>query len=150
MGMIYFEDLNADDSWVSPELTVDHLEMLAYARENDPWPIHVDPEAAAKTPFGGLIASGGYTISLMYRLFHEIANQPDRRWVFLGGFDWHIKFPEPVRSGDRLHARLTILEKRASSKPKRGIFKSRMEVINDRGGVVLSLEVTSLMATRSH
>ena len=133
MGMIYFEDLNAGDSWISPELTVDHDQMLANARTNDPWPIHINPEAAAKTPFGGLIASGGYTITLMYRLSHEIANHPDRRWAFLGGFDWHLKFSEPVRSGDRLHARITILDKRASSKPGRGILKIRTEVINDRG-----------------
>ena len=148
MGMIYFEDLNVGDSWTSAEHTVDHEEMLAYARVNDPWPIHIDLEAAAKTPFGGLIASGGYTITLMYRLFHEIVNQPDRRWAFLGGFDWHLEFPEPVRSGDRLHARITILEKRASSRPGRGILKNRTEVINDRGGVVLSIEATVLIATR--
>ena len=97
MGMIYFEDLSPGDSWTSSELIVDADEMLAYARANDPWPIHIDPGAAAKTPFGGSIASGGYTITLMYRLFHKIANQPDRRWVLLGGFDWHLKFPEPVR-----------------------------------------------------
>ena len=86
MGMKYFEDLNAGDSWTLAEYTVDHEEMLAYARANDPWPFHVDPEAATRSPFGGLIASGGYTITLMYRLFHEIVNQPDRAWAFLGGF----------------------------------------------------------------
>ena len=149
MGMIYFEDLNAGDSWNSPELTVDHDEMLAYGRANDPWPFHADPEAATKSPYGGLIASGGYTITLMYRLFHEIVNHPDRKWAFLGGFDWHLKFVEPVRSGDRLHERITILEKRTSNKPGRGIFKNLTEVINDRGGVVLSIECTALMATRS-
>jgi acyl dehydratase len=122
--------------------------MLAYGRANDPWPIHVDPEAAIRSPYGGLIASGGYTITLMYRLSHEIVNQPDRRWAFLGGFDWNLKFVEPVRSGDRLHERITILEKRTSSKPGRGIFKNLIEVINDRGGVVLSIESTALMATR--
>jgi acyl dehydratase len=97
-------------------------------------PIHIDSEAAAKTPFGGVIASGGYTISLMYRLTHEIVNQPDRRWAFLGGFDWHL--------------RVTILEKRPSSKPGRGIFKDFIELINDQGKVALSIEVTAMLATR--
>jgi acyl dehydratase len=147
--MIYFEDLNVGDSWISAEHTVDHEEMLAYGRTNDPWPFHADPEAATRSPFGGLIASGGYTITLMYRLGHEIVNQPDRAWAFLGGFDWHVKFPEPVRSGDRLHERITILEKRTSSKPERGIVKLLTEVINDRKQVVFSLESTTLMATRS-
>jgi len=78
MDLIYFDDLEVGDSWTSSEYAVDHEEMLAYGRTNDPWPIHVNPEAAAKSPFGGLIASGCYTISLMYRLSHEIVNQPDR------------------------------------------------------------------------
>ena len=57
--MMYFQDLNVGDSWTSAEITVDHEEMLAYGRANDPWPIHVDQEAAANSPFGGLIAGGG-------------------------------------------------------------------------------------------
>jgi acyl dehydratase len=148
MATVYFEDLNVGDSWSSSEHVVDHDEMLAYGRANDPWPIHVDPEAAAKSPFGGLIASGGYTISLMYRLGREIVNGPDRTWAFLGGFDWHVKFPEPVRSGDRLHERITILETRLSSKPGRGIVRQLIEIINDRERVVLSIESTALLATR--
>ena len=147
MGMMYFEDLSVGDSWVSSEHTVDHEEMLAYGRTNDPWPFHADPEAAAKSPFGGLIASGGYTITLMYRLGHEIYNQPDRVWAFMGGFDWQLKFTEPVRSGDRLHERITILEKRLSSKPGRGIVKQLIEVINDRKRVALAIESTTMMAT---
>jgi acyl dehydratase len=67
----------------------------------------------------------------------------------LGGFDWHLKFVEPVRSGDRLHERITVLEKRLSSKPGRGIVKLLSEVINDRKRVVLSIESTTLMATSS-
>jgi acyl dehydratase len=49
----------------------------------------------------------------------------------LRGFDWHLKFLEPVRSGDRLHERITILEKRLSSKPGRGIVKRLIELIDD-------------------
>ena len=84
----------------------------------------------------------------MYRLSHEVVNQPDRTWAFLG-FDWQVKFLEPVRAGDRLHERITIIEKRQSSKPGRGIIKDRVEVINDRKKVVLSIEATMLLATRS-
>jgi acyl dehydratase len=67
-------------------------------------------------------------------------------WAFLGGFDWHVKFVEPVRSGDRLHERITITEKRLSSKPGRGVVKQLIEVINDRKHVVLSIESTAMMA----
>jgi acyl dehydratase len=149
MDMMYYEDFNVGESWTSGEHTVDHDEMLAYNRTNDPWPIHVNAEAAARSPFGGIIASGGYTISLMYRLSHEITNQPGRMWAFLGGFDWHVRFAEPVRSGDRLRERITILEKRPSSKPGRGIIKNLIEVINDRDRVALSIESTVLIATGS-
>jgi acyl dehydratase len=117
--------------------------VVAHVRS---WHFASLPEAATRSPFGGLIASGGYTITLMYRLSHEIVNQPDRTWAFLGGFDWHVKFVEPVRSGDRLHERITILEKRLSSKPGRGLVKHLVEVINDRKRVVLSIESTMLIA----
>ena len=150
MGMMYFEDLNVGDSWTSAERTVDHEEMLAYGRTNDPWPFHADPEAATRTPFGGLIASGGYTITLMYRMSHEIVNQPDRVWAFLGGFDWHVKLLEPVRSGDRsARTHYNPGEALCSSKPGRGIVKNLIEVINGRNQVVLSIESTTLMATSS-
>ena len=150
MRMIYFEDLKVGDSWKSSEHLVDGSEMLAYNQENDPWPMHVDPEAAAKSPYGGVIASGGYTISIMYRLGHEIYNGADLKWAFLGGFDWQLKFVEPVRAGDKLHERITILETRPSSKPGRGIYKSRIELFNDRGRVVLSIDCAAMMATRPH
>jgi acyl dehydratase len=51
MRMIYFEDLTVGDSWESSEHLVNGLEMLAYNQENDPWPMHVDSEAAAKSPY---------------------------------------------------------------------------------------------------
>ena len=90
------------------------------------------------------------TISLMYpRLSHQIVNQPDRAWAFLGGFDWHVKFVEPVRSSNRLHERITILEKRPSNKPGRGIVKHLIEVFNDRQRLALSIESTMLIAARA-
>jgi acyl dehydratase len=148
MKVIYLEDLSIGDSWESSEHVVDGDEMLAYNQQNDPWPMHVDPEAAAKTSYGGVIASGGYTISIMYRLGHEIYNRPDRRWAFLGGLDWHLKFVEPVRAGDRLRERITILEARPSSKPGRGITKIRMELVKKRGDVALSVESVGMIAAR--
>jgi len=56
---------------------------------------------------------------------------------------------EAVRPGDRLHARVTILDKRPSSKPGRGVFRDLIEIVNQRGKVALSIEVTALMATKS-
>jgi acyl dehydratase len=74
MATGYFEDLVEGQEFVGDEVAVDKDEMLEYARKNDPWPFHVDEEAAKESPFGGLIASGGYAISLYYRLGHMLHN----------------------------------------------------------------------------
>jgi acyl dehydratase len=147
---IYFEGLVIGDSFVSDEVTVDNEELLAYNRRNDPWPFHVDEASAAQNPYGSLIASGGYTITLMYRLGHQIYNVPGRRWAMLGALDWHLKFPAPVRSGDRLRLRTTIKNKRESSRPERGHFDLLYELLNQEGVVVLSVLMAGLVARRPH
>jgi acyl dehydratase len=145
---VYFEDLVVGTSFLSNEVTIDHDEMLAYNRRNDPWPFHVDEVSAAHNPFGSLIASGGYTITLMYRLGHQIYNVPGHRWAVLGASEWHLKFPAPVRSGDRVRLRMTIKGKRESSRPQRGHFDLLYELLNQPGIVVLSVLVAGLIERR--
>ena len=147
-GAVYFEDLAVGDSFESEEVTVDKDEMLAYNRKNDPWPFHVDEAAAARTPYGSLIASGGYTITLMYRLGHRIYNVPGRRWLVLGASQWQLKFPAPVRVGDHLRLRLTVQGKRESSRPERGHFDLLYELMNQAGDQALSVLVAGLIARR--
>jgi acyl dehydratase len=145
---IYFEDLVVGDSFTSDEVTVDDGEMLAYNRRNDPWPFHVDEASASRNPYGSLIASGGYTITLMYRLGHQIYNVPGRRWAVLGALDWHLKFPAPVRSGDRVRLRITVKSKRESSRPERGHFDLLYELLNQDSNVVLSVLMAGLITRR--
>jgi acyl dehydratase len=145
---VYFEDLVIGNSFISDEMTVDNEEMLAYNRRNDPWPFHVDEAAAARSPYGSLIASGGYTIALMYRLGHQIYNVPGRRWAVLGASEWHLKFPAPVRSGDRVRLKVTIKAKRESSRSDRGHFDLRYELLNQEEAVVLSVLVAGLIGRR--
>lgn len=145
---VYFEDLAVGDSFESEEVAVDREEMLAYNRRNDPWPFHVDEQAAARTPYGGLIASGGYTITLMYRLGHCIYNVPGRRWTVLGASQWQLKLPAPVRAGDRLRLKVTVQSKRESSRPERGYFDMLCELLNQKGDVALSVLVAGLIARR--
>ena len=147
-GAVYFEDLAVGDTFESEEVTVDKDEMLAYSRRNDPWPFHVDEAAAARTPYGSLIASGGYTITLMYRLGHRIYNVPGRRWLVLGASQWQLKFPAPVRVGDRLRLKLTVQGKRESSRPERGHFDLLYELVKPAGDVALSVLVAGLIARR--
>lgn len=148
MRTVYFEELAVGAEYMGPECLVDEKEMLEYNRRNDPWPIHIDEEAASQSPFGGLIASGGFTISLSYRLSHGVYNTPEARWAFLGGFDWHVKFPTPVRAGDKLQYRLTVVSKKLSSKPGRGVATVISQLTNQRGELALEVEAVILLATR--
>ena len=149
MTIVYFEDLDEGAVHWGSECPVEKDVMLDYGRRYDPWPFHIDEEAAKLSPFGGLIASGGYIISLMYRSSHAIYNTPQVTWAFQGGvLDWHAKFHLPVRAGDRLRDRLTIVSKRPSSRSGRGIVTDLHEMVNQDRQVVFSLEIVFMVATR--
>jgi acyl dehydratase len=148
MPTVYFEDLDVGSVHLGRECTCDRDEMLEFSRRNDPWPFHVDEAAAARSPFGGLIASGGYIITLWYRSLIEIYNTPKATWAFLGAFDWKLKFLAPVRPADTLRARVTVKDKRPWIKPGRGLVTLAHEIVNQRAEVVCTVEVLVLLATR--
>ena len=76
MKKVYYENLDEGLVHWGGECIVDKDEMLEYNRKNDPWPFHVDEKVAAQSPFGGLIASSGYTITLMCRLgYHRFSKE---------------------------------------------------------------------------
>jgi len=148
MKILYFEDIVEWTVAWRGEGDVDKEEMLAYAQRNDPWPFHVDEGAARGTPSGCLTASGGYTITLWYRLGHPILNDLPERMAFLAGFDWRVKFSRPVCAGDHLRFRTTVLSKRPSSKPDRGIVVSLGELVNQDDESVVAIEAAYFVATR--
>ena len=74
--------------------------------------MHADPDIGDASPLGGLVASGGYTISLHYLSGHPILNALGAEWAFLGGFDWYVQFPKPLRPGEHVRTRFVIEEKR--------------------------------------
>jgi len=96
--IVYFEDLEIGSVHFGRECVCDKDEMLEFSRRNDPWPFHVDEAAAAVSPYGGIVASGGYIVTLWYRSLVEIYNTPRTTWAFLGGLDWKLKFRAPVRA----------------------------------------------------
>ncbi|MCB0137682.1 MAG: MaoC family dehydratase [Caldilineaceae bacterium] len=124
---------------------VTETEIIAFARDFDPQPFHIDPDAADASIFGGIIASGWHTCALTMRLLVD-------------GFLSHatsmgspgveqIRWLRPVRPGDTLTARIRVLEKRPSqSKPDRGSIKSLTEVTNQAGDLVMTMESFVLMA----
>lgn len=146
--MIFFEDLQEGVQSASPEIVANGQEMLEYNRKYDPWPIHVDEKAAKASPFGRIIASGGYTISLAYLLSHKIYNTDESTWAFLGGIDSQLSFPYPVYAGDTLRYALEITSKRLSSKPGRGLVNISEKLTNQNSDIVFTANSIVLVATR--
>ena len=145
--MLYFEDFPAGDVRESPARTVTREEMLAFAREFDPQPFHTDEEAAKKTIFSGLIASGWHTVAISMRLMWETYLM-DTASLGSPGVD-EVRWLKPVRPGDTLRARFTVLEAIPSrSKPDRGVVRSLSEVVNQHGEVVMTLRGLGLFARR--
>jgi len=144
----YFEDYHPGSVYEFGAIDVSEEEVLEFARRFDPQYFHTDPARAAGGPFGGLIASGWHTASLMMRLYadHYVSTVAS-----LGspGID-ELRWTRPVRPGDRLSIRATILEaKRSRSKPDRGLVSSFIEVFNQKREVVMSIRVMNLMLCRS-
>ena len=144
MKKIHWNDLEEGAVFWGDTVTVNPEEMLEYARRNDPQPFHLDANEAMASPFGGLIASAGYTVTLWYRSAIPILT----KLAFLGGFEWLIKLPVPVRPADQLRVRVKIKNKKTSSKPGRGYVTVFHEIFNQDNIVVFSCEVTWMLATR--
>jgi len=143
----YFEDAQVGDLLELGSRTVTEAEILAFARDFDPQPFHIDPEAAAQSIFGGIIASGWHTCALTMRLMVDSFLS---RAASLGspGVEL-IRWLRPVRPGDTITARIVLLDVRASqSKPDRGAVRMRTEVTNQAGELVMTMESTGLVGRR--
>ena len=122
-------------------------EIVAFAREFDPQPFHLDEAAAARTIFGGLLASGWHTGSILMRLMWDTFLR-DAASLGSPGVD-EIRWLQPVRPGDTLRARFTVVEAVPSrSKPDRGVVRSLSEVLNQRGEVVMTVRGMGMFSRR--
>ena len=143
----YFEDYVPGLTVDCGSFSLDEEQIIAFAREYDPQPFHVDPEAAAASPYGGIIASGWQTTSVMMRHVVEHFVSPESG-LGAAGID-EIRWPRPVRPGDTLHITATVLEaRRSASKADRGIIRSRMELTNAAGETVMSLTAVNFVLVR--
>ncbi|MFD0685503.1 MaoC family dehydratase [Actinomadura fibrosa] len=143
----YFEDYAEGATYEYGHVKVSEQEILEFAHRFDPQPIHIDPDYANAGPFGGLIASGWHTGSVMMRLF---ADHVLSRVASLAspGVD-ELRWPAPVRPGDELRLRVAVLEARPSrSKPDRGIVRTRAELLNQDDQVVLHTLPMNLLRRR--
>lgn len=123
--------------------TLSEEELLAFARVWDPQWFHTDAQAAADGRFGGLIASGWQTCAIAMRLGVERVLKGSESFASPGVE--RIRWPHPVRAGDTLQLKATILDKRrAASKPTMGILRWRWQLTNQHGSEVLDMDATSL------
>ena len=118
-------------------------ELLAFAKDWDPQWFHTDPDAAAQGPHGGLIASGWQTCGIAMRLAVHAALQGSESFASPGLA--YVKWTHPVRAGDALSFKATVLDvRRSASQPTLGILRWRWQLLNQDGTQVLDLEATSL------
>ena len=147
LGDRYFEDYTAGAVYEYGYATVTDAEIIEFAQQFDPQPMHVDPVYAATGPFGGLIASGWHTAGIFMRLYadHYLSRVAS---LASPGID-EIRWPAPVRPGDKLWIRTTILEARRSrSKADRGLVHTRGEMFTADDRQVLSLVALNFLKAR--
>lgn len=143
----YFEDYTVGEVMEFGDYAVTEEEIIAFARAYDPQPFHTDPEAAKGSHFGGLVASGWMTGAIVMRLFcdHFI---PQCSAMGSPGID-KVRWLRPVRPGDRLHARATILSTvRSKSRRDRGVVTILQEAINQERETVMSYEGRAMFDCR--
>lgn len=142
------EDFIIGESWTSDPVTLSEAEIIAFAKANDPQPMHVDTDAAAQGRFGGLIASGWQVAALSMRLFIAAGGYGDTPVIGLGVDE--LRWRAPVRPGDRLHVvREIIAVTRSTSRPQVGTIRTRVSVINGDGVTVLTMIANGQVPARS-
>jgi acyl dehydratase len=143
-----FEDFVPGSVRTSGTVLVTEEEIIEFAKRYDPQVFHTDPDAARDSIYGGLVASGWHTAAMAMRLIVEnylsgVAS------VGSPGVD-EVRWLLPVRPGDRLSVRVTVLEaRRSESKPDRGIVRSLVEVLNQDMAVVMSFKGVTMVLCRN-
>lgn len=144
---MYFDDVEVGDAWTSPARTITETDAMMWSYMTGDWTsLHVDEEYAKQfSPFGTRVPPGMMTAAIaqgllsQLRLFHETA---------LAFLELVIRYRDVVRIGDTVHARLTITEKRLTSKGDRGIVRLAQSVLNQTGATVQDGEWLILVARR--
>ena len=143
----YFEDFAVGQRFTTRGATLSDAQILDFAWTHDPQPFHVDLEAAARGPYGGLIASGFQTLVVTFRLVYQekIINAGS---MGAPGCD-ELRWPQPVRPGDTIRAEGAVVAVRASSsRPDRGTVTIAYVTLNQHGQPVMTMRVPHIIARR--
>jgi len=143
---LYLDDLQVGQRFLSGTQVIDEAEIKAFAQKFDPQPFHLDNDAAKKTMFAGLAASGWHTAAITMRLLVETGLPLAGGIVGAGGT---LEWPNPVRPGDTLQVESEVLEiKPSRSRPDRGSTTVRSVTRNQRGDVVQNLTAKLIVPRR--
>ena len=146
MAQHYLEDFAVGQVYGTGRLRVERERIKSFAAEFDPQSYHLDENAAEKSIFSGLAASGWHTAAMTMRLMVEGELQPAGGIIGLG-FE-EFRWPLPVRPGDELRVESEVLDVRASkSRPEQGLVKLRNTTLNQNGEAV-QITVGSLLVPR--
>ncbi len=148
MEKAYFEDIQIGEIESVDGYTVTKEDITDFALKFDPQPIHLDEAFAQVSVHGGLIASACLTMSLSAKLL----NQRQRNVMMIAGGGWdNVRFPSPVRPGDRLDVAIECIAKRESkSKSDRGIVQFEIKMSNQDHAIVLTYETNVIIQKHSH
>jgi acyl dehydratase len=143
----YLDDFAVGEKFTTGEAEISEAMILAFARDYDPQPFHLDPAAAQESIYGSLIASGFQTLALGFRLIWDTG-------IYAGssmgspGFD-ELRWLKPVRAGDRLHVEAEVIGITPSrSKPDRGIIRVAYRYLDQRGEPVLTVAMMHILRRR--
>lgn len=135
MRGLYWEDWDIGAEFISPARTVTEADIVMFAGlSGDYNPLHINEEHCKNTQFGTRIAHGPLVYAIAAGLIFQLHLYDDTLIAFLG-FD-SLKFTNPVKAGDTIHAELKVLEKRETSRADRGVMKRELKVYNQRGEMV--------------
>ena len=143
----YFEDFEVGKTYPVGTRDVNEEEVIAFATQFDPQPFHIDREAAAKSIFGGIIASGWHTCSMIMRVMVD-GFLKDSSSMGSPGVD-EIRWIKPVRPGDTLSVSTTVLDvKPSGSRPDRGVVWTEWSATNQHGEVVATVKGMGMFGRR--
>lgn len=143
----YLEDYRAGDSYEFGQICFGKSDIIDFAERFDPQVMHVDAVKSEQGPYGGLIASGWHTASMLMRLYvdHYLSAVGSLASPGVDELRWH----RPVRPGDCLTLRVSVLSSRPSrSKADRGLVVSSLEAINQNQEVVCTMQAMNLFMKR--
>jgi acyl dehydratase len=142
--MRYFEDIEIGSAQMAGTHELHDEDIIAFARQWDPQPWHVDPQAAERSPMKGLTASSVHSYAVAALLLNRM--EPT---AGIASIRHELELPNPARPGDQLTLKMTCIDKRASgSKPDRGLVTFDGVLANQHGTVVLKLRSLMMVKTR--